>query len=242
MTEPVVPRHGATVMVLRDAPADRPAGLEVLLLRRSPELRFVPGAHTFAGGTLDEADGTDDPWRHAALRECLEEAGVLLARTAAGEPLGPDHPAVIAAPVLRREVEDGARTMASIASDFDIRFTLDDLRYVARWITPVESPIRFDTRFFAVAMPPGQTASPDGSEMVDASWYRPVDALAEFADGAMTLIEPTVRSLELLARFDSVADALSAFDHGQNRPERVREATYGERILIPDDHHLEHKP
>ena len=70
-----VPRPAATVILLRGG-AD---GLEVLLVQRNPESRFMGGAWVFPGGAVNRAEG-DGPaaLRTAAIRELDEEAGVRL--------------------------------------------------------------------------------------------------------------------------------------------------------------------
>ena len=94
-------RDAATVMLVRDA-ADG-GGMEVFMLRRNLNSDFVGGAYVFPGGAVDEADRHSDLERIctgrtdaaaseqlgidsgglaywvAAVRECFEEAGVLLA-------------------------------------------------------------------------------------------------------------------------------------------------------------------
>ena len=74
--EETVPRPAATVIVLRgDA-----AGLEVLLVERNPEARFMGGAWVFPGGAVDRDEGHgEDALRAAAIRELSEEAGISLA-------------------------------------------------------------------------------------------------------------------------------------------------------------------
>ena len=73
--EPVIPRQAATVILLRGGDET----LEVLLLRRNPEQRFMGGAWVFPGGAVDAADGEDDDaHRLAGVREVAEEAGVTL--------------------------------------------------------------------------------------------------------------------------------------------------------------------
>ena len=62
-------RLAATAILLRDG--DR--GLEVLLVQRNPEQRFMGGAWVFPGGAVHDEDG--DP-ESAAIRELEEEAGV----------------------------------------------------------------------------------------------------------------------------------------------------------------------
>jgi 8-oxo-dGTP pyrophosphatase MutT (NUDIX family) len=51
--------------------------LEVLLVRRNPESRFMGGAWVFPGGAVDRNEGTgDEALRAAAVRELAEEAGI----------------------------------------------------------------------------------------------------------------------------------------------------------------------
>lgn len=78
--EVTVPRLAATVIVLRGG-AD---GLEVLLVKRNPEARFMGGAWVFPGGAVDRGEGEGDAaLRAAALRELIEEAGIKLLDPAA---------------------------------------------------------------------------------------------------------------------------------------------------------------
>src|SRR3954454_10046391 len=68
--EPTKPRQAATVIVLRGG-ADT---LEVLLVKRNPQQRFMGGAWVFPGGAVDAGEDA----RVAAVREVAEEAGVAL--------------------------------------------------------------------------------------------------------------------------------------------------------------------
>lgn len=72
---PVTPREAATVLVLRGGETE----LEVLLVQRHPDSRFMGGAWVFPGGALDEADGSgQEGLLKAASRELSEEAGIEL--------------------------------------------------------------------------------------------------------------------------------------------------------------------
>lgn len=66
--EPTTPRQAASLILVRDGER----GLELLLVRRNPEQRFMGGFWVFPGGALDS--GEDH--RAAAVRELAEEAGV----------------------------------------------------------------------------------------------------------------------------------------------------------------------
>ena len=73
--DPVKPRQAATVIVLRGGPET----LEVLLVKRNPEQRFMGGAWVFPGGAVDAAEGTGDAAHRAAgVREVLEESAIEL--------------------------------------------------------------------------------------------------------------------------------------------------------------------
>ena len=73
--EETEPRAAASVIVLRGG-SD---GLDVLLVRRNPEARFMGGAWVFPGGAVDRGEGNgDEALRAAAIREVGEEAGIQL--------------------------------------------------------------------------------------------------------------------------------------------------------------------
>jgi 8-oxo-dGTP pyrophosphatase MutT (NUDIX family) len=80
----------------------------------------------------------------------------------------------------------------------------------SRWITPREVKIRFDTWFFVAEAPAGAEPVCDGSECVGFRWIRPADALAAGERDELMLVFPTIKHLEQLAGFRSVAQALDA--------------------------------
>jgi 8-oxo-dGTP pyrophosphatase MutT (NUDIX family) len=84
---PSTPRPAASIVLLRRGGKHSQRALEVLMLKRSEEAKFMPGVWVFPGGSLDEADGADEPGlRACAVRELAEEAGIELP---AGEELVP---------------------------------------------------------------------------------------------------------------------------------------------------------
>ncbi|MEJ7784978.1 MAG: NUDIX hydrolase, partial [Solirubrobacteraceae bacterium] len=72
--EAAVPRQAASVILLRGGGRS----LELLLVQRSHEARFMGGVWVFPGGAVDahEGDG-DEAHRAAAVRELAEEAAVM---------------------------------------------------------------------------------------------------------------------------------------------------------------------
>ncbi len=84
---PSTPRPAASVVLLRRGGKHSQRALEVLMLQRSEEAKFMPGVWVFPGGSLDQADGAEEAGlRACALRELAEEAGIELD---AGEELVP---------------------------------------------------------------------------------------------------------------------------------------------------------
>jgi 8-oxo-dGTP pyrophosphatase MutT (NUDIX family) len=77
--EATPPRQAASVILLRGGEL----ALEVLLVKRTEQARFMGGVWVFPGGALDrvdeaDVDGNGGAHRVAAARELQEEAGVLL--------------------------------------------------------------------------------------------------------------------------------------------------------------------
>lgn len=230
-------RHASTLVLVRDGQDGHGHRLEVLMLRRQAGSGFVPGAHVFPGGAVDPEDhdlevpegsgfdpraaaralAVEDPsmalahWA-AAIRETFEECGALLAHRPDGSHVRTAPPADTAGRFAehRRAVERGQRLLGDVLAAEGLVPALDRLRYLARWITPLGAPRRYDTRFFLAAAPPEQHLSPDGTECTELSWFRPDEALDLHRQGLLELILPTQRTLELLARFPSAADVLDA--------------------------------
>jgi 8-oxo-dGTP pyrophosphatase MutT (NUDIX family) len=188
---PTPPRQAATVILLRGGGEQ----LEVLLVRRTPQARFMGGVWVFPGGAVDahEGDG-DEAHRVAAIRELREEAAIVL-----------DDPSSL------------------------VKFS--------RWITPAEVRIRFDTHFFLAVLPDGQEPRIDGEECVDLGWFTPRAALDAYRAGEIALVFPTIKHLEQLGEFSSVAE-LMAYARGREvQPVQPRVLLEGEvaRIVLPGE-------
>jgi len=232
-------RPASTVMVLRDSAA----GLEVYVLRRVAGMVFAPGMTVFPGGAVDPADldpsigwlGPDAAWwaarlgvrdgeAHAlvvaAVRELFEETGVLLA-----EPTTPGGSAELPDSV-RLAILDRRTTLAAALAATGLRLRADLLRPWANWITPPGRTRRYDTFFFAAALPVGQQARQLTSEADLGEWRTPPEMLAAHGAGSLLLMRPTVAMLTDLAEFGTVAQALAA--------ERVLTPMPGTRLVAPD--------
>jgi 8-oxo-dGTP pyrophosphatase MutT (NUDIX family) len=107
----------------------------------------------------------------------------------------------------------------------------------SRWITPAAVSIRFDTHFFLATLPAGQEPAVDGEECVDLGWFTPRAALEAYAARQLELVFPTIKHLEQLGEFPSVAELLDYARGREVLPVEPRVVMEGEvaRILLPGD-------
>ena len=257
---PLVPRPAATLILVRDTNS----GMEVFMIRRTQSAAFVGGAHVFPGGGVDVSDasaelaacceGLDDveasrllgvgrgglAYWAAAMRECFEEAGLLLAHDARGEYADLNQPqrAEVFAQ-WRESVRAGQATLADLCRAHELRLAAGRLAYYSHWITQPGRPRRYDTRFFVAEAPVAQTASHDNSETVGNLWIRPAEALERHRRGDLHLVFPTIKTLESIAQFPS-ADALMAFARSPRKmppmAPRTASSREGKKLLVPGDY------
>ncbi|MDX2459097.1 MAG: NUDIX hydrolase [Gammaproteobacteria bacterium] len=173
---PVRPRDAASLILLRRAGR----GHQVLVGRRPPEARFLPGRYVFPGGSVESDDSRTGSASElnpklielmavggnrmqarglamAAVRETFEETGLLLA-----------EPGDVGAVRSTSWVAMGSDGLAP---------ALHRLGYVGRAITPVPSPIRFHARFFVADAQYTSGVLGGDSELEDLHWC-PINELA----------------------------------------------------------------
>jgi hypothetical protein len=120
----------------------------------------------------------------------------------------------------------------------DTSLDLDALHYFARWL-PAHAHMRiFDTRFYLARLPaeaPG--AIVDGTENVRLFWSTAAQVLADADAGRATIIFPTRRNLERLARFASYEEAVAdAAAHPVRKiTPNIETRADGDFLCIPDD-------
>ena len=228
------PRASATVVLLRD---DHQKGLQVFLLRRHTASAVLGGAFVFPGGKLDEADcspnlhtyldtssqvlhralGEPDLPEHtaaglyvAAVREVLEECGVLYARASDSQALAHDA----GQRQQWQQALHGGQGFAEVLQSAGLRVDTQHLAPWSRWITPVQPSVtnkRFDTRFFVAVLPDGQHPIHDNIEAIDSVWLTPLDALTRYWAGDLPLAPPQIMSLvSLLPHLDTNSVLLAA--------------------------------
>jgi 8-oxo-dGTP pyrophosphatase MutT (NUDIX family) len=225
---PVEPKPAASVLLIRPG---RSVPIEVFVIRRARGMRFLAGYFAFPGGKVDLADRTaealgrarglspaaaaraiDDPidevpplaYWIAAVREVFEETGMLLATDAAGRPLDAREPALAA------RIESGRRALVRGDCSFPALLAaegwfadLGPLAYLAQFVTPPASPIRFAARFFLCPVPPGQAPRAHAEEASEGFWVDPATAYRRFRAGEWPMAEPAEYGTQYLAQFES---------------------------------------
>jgi 8-oxo-dGTP pyrophosphatase MutT (NUDIX family) len=203
------------------------------MIRRKQAMKFLGGFYAFPGGKVDPDDasaaafgcchglGVDDAARcfpgHeapaplafwvAAVRELLEESGVLLACDGSGRAIDPStaefsermHEA-------RRGLLVNHESFPAILAREGWHCDLRPLRYVSHFVTPRSSPIRFSARFFLCRLPPGQEPRLFTEETSEAFWIHPGEGYGRFLAGEMAMAEPAEFGLAFIAQFRSVAE------------------------------------
>jgi 8-oxo-dGTP pyrophosphatase MutT (NUDIX family) len=230
----------ATLVLLREA-AGAP---EMFMQARAATMGFAAGMMVFPGGKVDAGDvalaatpmlrgsavdAADAAARIAAVRECFEEAGVLLTH----------GPAIAATEFAAAQPAIAARTLgfADFLARFDQVIDLDALVPFTRWIPPANvAHRRYDTRFYLARCPDGAEAGHDGNEATTSCWISAAEALARADRREAEVIFPTRRNLERLAQFTSIA---ALIDHARTTPlvtvqPEVRMLDDGQYLCIPE--------
>ena len=173
-------RHAASLLVWREAGE----ATEILMGMRGSRHRFMPNRLVYPGGAVDRAD-LSAPFATGLSRR-TEAALHRNANAKLAHGLG-----IAAARELREETGLSLGTPPA----------LDGLDYLARAVTPTDSPIRFNARFFCVhASRVTGTLGGDG-ELDNLRFYDMREALA------LDLAMPTRRMLEQLRGWLAMSEA-----------------------------------
>ncbi|HXV63801.1 MAG TPA: MBL fold metallo-hydrolase [Vicinamibacteria bacterium] len=179
------------------SPKSRPD--ELLMVERSPKLRYFGAFHAFPGGTLDSEDGLvsvagleDEalaPFIVAGARELFEETGLLLSR-------GVTRPRVEALRQGRRELLEGKTSFASVLGGLGRYLDARDFAPLCRMTTPPFSPVRFDTQFLRATVEDGALVEIWDGELVRGEFVGAASALQMWRAGRMHVAPPMVILLD----------------------------------------------
>lgn len=193
---PVLPKDAAAMILLRD-----PDDPKVFWVKRARTLRFMGHYHAFPGGQRDAADADvpilneqnlpDTVMRVAAIREIFEETGVLIARGV--ESLSNERRAE-----LRQELSADQISFKDLLAREGLQLDASLLVEAPTWVTPPQSPRRYNTRFFSAWLPEGQEAEVIPGELEEGEWLRPTEALQKWIDGECLIVTPITFALQAL--------------------------------------------
>ena len=172
-------RHAASLLVWREAGDST----DILMGMRGARHRFMPNRLVFPGGAVDRADLSAPAatgLSHRTETALHRNANAKLARA-------------LCVAAARELAEETGLSLGTPPA-------LDGLDYLARAVTPTNSPIRFNARFFCIhASRVGGTLGGDG-ELDNLRFYDMAEALA------LDLAAPTRRMLEQLRIWLTLSD------------------------------------
>ncbi len=207
--------------------------METFWVRRSDAVPIQPGFWSFVGGKVEPhdaelelpgiADEAERAARACAIREALEEAGVLVGLAADAPPPGA---ATLAA--AREALLADRTTLAALAREHGWRFDAASLAFAGRWQTPPFAPVRFDTLYILARVPDGQSPSIVPGELAEGEWVRPADALARWRNGEAVFVAPILATLRAIEAGETdLAARLADAPRAAAVPARRIEMTYG---------------
>jgi len=187
-----------------------------------PDLKFdgeLPQPIPFASGgdiLLGRPGPTDAATTYrqlvaAAVRETLEESGVLLA-------VRDSRPVDPAIAMKVRDALLGGQALAAALNASGVRLSFDLLVGYSHWMTPAVEVRRYDTRFFLARVPDAQEAYSASTESDAGSWVQPAQMLQRLSDGEVVMLPPTSAALTALAAETDAASAIAAGHRQALRP------------------------
>lgn len=129
----------------------------VLMGKRAKGHRFLPDVYVFPGGRIDEDDFNTAP--SASLGD---EVSSKLSRPG-------DMANAIATAAIRETFEETGLIIGNVANNQLIP-DHSNLDYITRAITPINSPIRFDTRFLMIEARHATGILAGSGELLDLQW------------------------------------------------------------------------
>jgi 8-oxo-dGTP pyrophosphatase MutT (NUDIX family) len=207
------------------------------MIKRAETIR-LGGFFVFPGGMLDASDSSTDPNFQAssetspslegiptldltalkicALRETYEETGILL-----GELSAPQH-----------------TTFLGACSQQEVYPNLAQLQHFFRILTPISSPLKYDTTFFLAEVHPDVQVNLNLEESSEFCWVEPLTALNMYLQGNFQLMPPQVIIMSILAHFADIRRvqiAMQTMPYTVERPEFLAKEKH--MLLIGDYRH-----
>ncbi len=231
-----MPQPASTVVLARP---DERGGFEIFMNRRPEKMDTYAGIYVFPGGRVEADDwcertlkyvvgvspleaqdilgGASEPERclgHwvAAARELFEEAGIhMFVLQYDAQPISMLQDLFNRLAQKRSALQLRELDFASLLREEKLLCDLGRLRYFFHRITPERYPVRFDTRFYLAALPPGQTPLDVSEEVSESLWISPRAALERHQEGSFAMMPPTITVLHSLLEQPTWTDLRDRF-------------------------------
>ena len=216
------PILAATIVLLHQSQSGE---IKVFLAQRSEQSKFMPGAHVFPGGKVEDDDNilcdrvrifhnqllqthlhpieffnfeTINPNALivAAIRESFEEIGLLFVVDENGHPVQKDFSQ------HRIKIRNKAISFADFLKTEQLFIDAGHLQYFSRWVTPFQEKKRFDAHFFLAHVSEEQftQAKTDNEEMFFGSFLTLEDIFLMYEKQNLILMPPTLKTLDQLVQ------------------------------------------
>lgn len=198
---------------------------EVLLVERSPELKFFGGYMAFPGGVLERQDGlipvqnvpedADEDFTGfvaSAARELFEETGVWLGR-------GRRRVEAAVLERYRRSMLAGGMSFSDVLRETGHTIDARDFEPLCRITTPPFVPVRYDTWFLRCSLPEGARVEILPGELVGGGFVQPGEAIEHWRQGELLIAAPVIIMLEEMSRGDGfvgrIRELTASYDRGK---------------------------
>lgn len=215
---------------------------EIFMNRRPEKMDTYAGVYVFPGGRVESTDwslpmlnlvrgispedaqqklgSAADPevclgYWVAAVRELFEEAGIHFF-VPQGDELAAIDSSDLAERLARKrtELQQGKFDLPTLMAAERLFCDVGRLSYFFHRITPEHYPVRFDTRFYLAALPPGQIPLHRSEEVSESLWVAPKAAIDRGQAGSLPMMPPTIAVLRTLAEHDSWHSLWDTFQLG----------------------------
>jgi len=204
---------------------------EIFMNRRPDKMDTYAGVYVFPGGRVESTDWSppmlnlvrgispEDAQQRlgsaagpeiclgywvAAVRELFEEAGIHFFLPQCDDPMLIDSSDFAARLAQKRaELQQGNFDLPTLMAAERLYCDVGRLSYFFHRITPEHYAVRFDTRFYLAALPPGQNPLHSSEEVSESLWLAPKNAIDRNQAGNFPMMPPTIAVLRTLAAYDS---------------------------------------
>lgn len=199
----IIPKLAGACVIWRKIKSKNSDEIEVLMIKRTRTLTFLPGHHAFPGGSVEEKDDPiivtgEQPQKVkkalvTALRETFEETGYF--------PFSNELVKFHSNSIVDKGISHSQMFYELLRSN-SIKLNIEDYSFTGPWITPPGYPLRFETYFFFIEWKENyqifNISSPKEVEVIE--WLTPSNALDRWHKGEISLSTPVAYILE---HFDS---------------------------------------